>query len=63
MLDGETEMLIPMLSQADPAESAEGSIDPLGIYPIADALASYIVPGVRERQKHPRFLTVSAVSL
>ncbi len=56
-------MLMPMLSEADPAESAEGSIDPLGIYPIADALASRMVPGVRERQQHPRFLTVVAASL
>lgn len=56
-------MFTPMLSEADPAESAEGSIDPLGIYPIADALASRMVPGVRERQQHPRFLTVIAASL
>ena len=45
--------LMPMLSDSDPAESAEGSIDPLGIYPIADTLASRMVPGVRERQRHP----------
>lgn len=56
-------MLMPLLSESDPAESAEGSIDPLGIYPIADALASRMVPGVRERQQHPRFLTVIAASL
>lgn len=56
-------MLMPLLSEADPKESAEGSIDPLGIYPIADLLASRMVPGVRERQKHPRFLTVLAASL
>ncbi len=56
-------MLMPVLSEADPAESAEGSIDPLGIYPIADALASRMVPGVRERQQHPRFLTLLAASL
>jgi len=42
-------MLMPLLSEADPAESAEGSIDPLGMYPIADALASRMVPGVQER--------------
>ncbi|TWU54901.1 hypothetical protein Poly51_36230 [Rubripirellula tenax] len=56
-------MLMPMLSEADPTESAEGSIDPLGMYPIADALASRMVPGVRERQTHPRFLTTIAASL
>ncbi len=55
-------MLMPMLSEADPKISAEGSIDPLGMYVIADALAVRLVPGVRERQAHPRFLTCMAVS-
>lgn len=31
-------MLVPLLSEADSRESAEGSIDPLGIYAIADTL-------------------------
>lgn len=52
----------PFLSDLDPAESAEGGIDPLGLYTIADALAVRLVPGVRERQSHPRFLTAMAVS-
>ena len=56
-------MLMPLLSAADPKESAEGSIDPLGMYAIADAMAVKLVPGVRERQQHPRFLTHLAVSL
>jgi len=56
-------MLMPFLSDADPRVSAEGSIDPLGIYAIADALAVRMIPGVRERQQHPRFLTSIAVSL
>lgn len=56
-------MLMPLLSESDPKESAEGSIDPLGMYPIADLLASRMVPGVRERQRHPRFLTILAASL
>ncbi len=56
-------MLMPMLSEADPKVSAEGSIDPLGTYAIADALAVRMIPGVRERQLHPRFLTSIAVSL
>ncbi|MFN9411434.1 MAG: hypothetical protein ACK56W_25650 [Pirellula sp.] len=42
-------MLTPMLSDAALQESARGSIDPLGIYPIADILASRLVPVVRER--------------
>ena len=33
------------------------------MYAIADALAVRLIPGVRERQKHPRFLTTMAVSL
>lgn len=56
-------MLMPLLSEADPKVSAEGSIDPLGMYAIADALAVRMIPGVRERQQHPRFLTHIAVSL
>lgn len=56
-------MLTPLLTEADPAETSEGSIDPLGLYSIADALATRLVPGVRERQKHPRFLTAIAVGL
>ena len=42
-------LLMPMLSEADPRDSAEGSIDPLGFYPIADALASRMVCGSGKR--------------
>lgn len=56
-------ILMPLLSEADPRISAEGSIDPLGMYAIADTLAVRMIPGVRERQKHARFLTSVAVSL
>jgi hypothetical protein len=52
----------PLLSEKDEAESSEGGIDPLGLYAIADALGVRLVPGVRERQSHPRFLTAMAVS-
>ncbi|MBI3462529.1 MAG: hypothetical protein HY000_05635 [Planctomycetes bacterium] len=55
--------LAPLLSEKDEAESAEGGIDPPGLYTIADALGVKLVPGVRERQSHPRFLTCMAVSL
>ncbi|WCJ59609.1 hypothetical protein NXS98_00390 [Fontisphaera persica] len=41
----------------------EGGIDPLGTEALADALAVRLAPGVRERQRHPRFLTAMAVSL
>jgi len=56
-------MLIPFLSAKDPAASSEGTLDPLGLYQIADALGVKLIPGVRERMKHPRFLTLTAVSL
>ena len=51
------------LSEFDPENSAEGNIDPLGLYPIADYLALQLAPGIRERQKHPRFLTSIVVGL
>lgn len=52
----------PHLTEADPRVSAEGSIDPLGTSAIAESLAVRMVPGVRERQRHPRFLTAMAVA-
>ena len=55
--------LAPLLTEKDDAESSEGGIDPLGLYTIADALGVRLIPGVRERQSHPRFLTAMAVSL
>lgn len=55
--------LLPMMSLADPEKSAEGGLDPLGLYSIADELALRLCPGVRERQKRPRYLTMQAVSL
>jgi hypothetical protein len=54
---------LPLLTEADPVVASEGSIDPLGLSAIADSLAVRMIPGVRERQKHPRFLTAIAVSL
>ena len=49
---------VPLLSEYDPGVSTEGSLDPLGLYGLADILAVRLVPGVRQRQSHPRFLTV-----
>jgi hypothetical protein len=53
----------PFLTEKDEKESSEGGIDPLGTEPLADALAMRLALGVRERQRHPRFLTAMAVSL
>jgi hypothetical protein len=52
----------PVLTERDSVESAEGGLDPLGTEALADSLAVRLAPGVRERQKHPRFLTAMAVS-
>ena len=52
---------LPVMTEYDPANSAEGALDPLGLYSIADALATQLVPGVRERQSHPRYLTAMAL--
>ncbi len=54
---------LPTLSEYDPTETSEGSLDPLGLYAISDALAVRLVPGVRQRQTNPRFLTATSVSL
>ena len=55
-------MLTPFLTEEDPAPSDAGTLDPLGLYAIADALAVRLVPGVRERQKHPRSVTATAIT-
>jgi len=58
-----TRLMVPFLSEKDDAEKSEGGIDPLGLEAIADALGTRLVPGVRERQTHPRYLTAMAVGL
>ncbi|MCB0810788.1 MAG: hypothetical protein KDB96_16035, partial [Flavobacteriales bacterium] len=52
---------LPFLSVYDPAGTGEGSLDPLGMYQIADRLAVQLVPAVRERMQRIRFLTAMAV--
>jgi hypothetical protein len=56
-------LMVPLLSEKDDAERSEGGIDPLGLEAIADSLGTRLVPGVRERQTHPRYLTAIAVGL
>ena len=53
---------LPLLSAEDKAEASEGGIDPLGLYQVAEALSVRLVPGVRERQSHPRYVTAMAVA-
>lgn len=53
-------LLVPLLTEYDNVNTSEGSLDPLGLSLIADRLGTKLVPGVRERMKHPRFLTAIA---
>jgi hypothetical protein len=53
--------VFPFLTAADPPGTSEGTLDPLGLYQIADQLASELVPAVRERMIRIRFLTAIAV--
>lgn len=51
----------PFLTAYDPPGSSEGTLDPLGLYQVADQLAVRLVPAVRERMQRVRFLTAIAV--
>lgn len=51
----------PFLTAYDPPGTSEGTLDPLGLYQIADQLAVQLVPTVRERMQRIRFLTAMAV--
>ena len=51
----------PFFTTYDPPGTSEGSLDPLGLYQIADQLAIQLVPAVRERMQRIRFLTAMAV--
>ena len=55
-------LTLPFLSESDPEQSGEGSLDPLRLVPIADGLAEEILPGVTNRMSRIRFLTAIAVS-
>lgn len=50
----------PFLTAYDPPGTSEGTLDPLGLYQIADQLAVQLVPAVRERMARIRFLTAIA---
>lgn len=49
------------LTVADPPGTSEGRLDPLGLYQIADSLATQLVTSVRERMLRVRFRTAMAV--
>ncbi|WP_164104206.1 hypothetical protein [Candidatus Laterigemmans baculatus] len=52
---------VPFLTSYDPPGTSEGTLDPLGLYQIADQLAVRLVPAVRERMQRVRFLTTMAL--
>jgi hypothetical protein len=54
-------LTFPFLTSYDPPGTSEGTLDPLGLYQIADQLAVCLVPAVRERMRRIRFLTAMAV--
>ncbi|HEY4281445.1 MAG TPA: hypothetical protein VGM62_00160, partial [Chthoniobacterales bacterium] len=54
-------LTLPFLTGYDPPGTSEGTLDPLGLYQIADQLAIRLVPAVRERMQRIRFLTAMAV--
>lgn len=53
--------MFPFLTAADPLGTSEGSLDPLGLYQIADLLGTELVPAVRQRMLRVRFLSAMAV--
>lgn len=52
---------LPRLSAYDPGAVGEGGLDPLGLAAVADRIADRLVPGIRARMSHPRFVSISAV--
>jgi hypothetical protein len=52
---------LPFLSEADPEQSGEGSLDPLGLASLADRLADEIAPGITARMSRIRFVTAISV--
>lgn len=54
-------LTLPFLTTYDPLGTSEGTLDPLGLYQIADLLAGELIPGIRERMQRLRFLTPMVV--
>lgn len=54
-------MALPFLTAYDPPATSEGTLDPMGLYQIADQLATRLVPAVRERMQRVRFLSAIAI--
>lgn len=56
-----TGLMLPFLSEADPEQAGEGSLDPLGLAAFADRLAEEIAPGITARMWRIRFVTAVGV--
>lgn len=54
-------MFLPKLTAYHTIENSQGTLDPLGLDSIAVRLADHLAPSLRERMKHPRYLTAMAV--
>jgi hypothetical protein len=54
-------MVLPFLTAADPIATSEGSLDPLGLYQIAELLGTELVPAVLRRMLRVRFRSAMAV--
>jgi hypothetical protein len=55
-------LVLPHLSEPDPELAGEGSLDPLGLFPIAVRLAEEVAPGITARMSRIRFLSAIAAS-
>jgi hypothetical protein len=53
-------LTLPFVTRADPDVSGEGSLDPLGLFGVADRLADEIAPQMTARMSRIRFLTAIA---
>ena len=51
---------LPFLTEADPEQAGEGSLNPLGLASVADRLADEIAPGITARMSRIRFVTAIA---
>jgi len=54
-------MYLPILTAYHTLENSQATLDSLGLYSIADRLAFRLTPNLKERIRHPRYLTAMAV--
>jgi len=54
-------LVLPFLTEADPEQAGEGSLDPLRLLSMAEALAEEVLPSITNRMSRLRFLTAIAV--